>query len=69
MKRQVVKIINKGIYKVIHDDIAKYNPYTVYRVANGHQTKLTALEDLTICLYFLSEVISDRNSAYGYKAN
>lgn len=57
MKRQVAKIIHRGVYKVIFDDSTMNNPYTVYRISNGHTNKLIAYQDFASCMYYLSEVV------------
>ena len=59
MKRTIAKITNKGIYRVIYDTEAKYNPYTVYveRVESDgrHRRKVAEYADLESCLYYIAE--------------
>ncbi len=58
MRRTVAKIIHKGTYRVVFDDNAKCNPYTIYKEwhSNGkHIEKLTAYEDMTSCLYHIAQ--------------
>lgn len=60
MKRQVAKIVNNGIYKVIHDDSAAGNQYTIYKTTSGHQKKLDTRSDIAGCLYYIAEDIINR---------
>lgn len=51
MKRQVVKVINYGTWKVIHDDTKTVNPYRI--TLNGR--KVIDYQDLTSCLWYLTQ--------------
>ena len=62
MKKQIVKIIHNGIYKVIFDDSTKNNPYTIYKetyTADGrcHTKTLVRYQDFASCMYYLTEEI------------
>lgn len=51
MKRQVVKVINYGTWKVIHDDTKTCNSYRI--TLNGR--KVIDYQDLTSCLCYLTQ--------------
>lgn len=57
MKRQVVKMINNGVYTVIHDDQEKYNPYRVCYTACYHRKTLKKYGDLASALQYLTDII------------
>lgn len=61
MKKTVAKIIHKGTYRVVFDDNAKGNPYTIYReyYAGGgkHRQVIVRYEDMTSCMYHLAEEV------------
>ena len=56
MKKQIVKVIYYGQWKVIHDDSKSVNPYRI--LLNGK--KVIDYADLTSCLYHLSQVVEPR---------
>ena len=59
MRKTVAKIIHKGTYRVVYDDQAKNNPYTIYKEwydRGKHSTKLTAYADMTSCLYHIAQM-------------
>lgn len=56
MRKQLVKVIRYGTWKVVYDDARKTNPYRVY--LNGK--KAVDYADLTSCLYYLKEAIERR---------
>lgn len=62
MKKTVAKIIHNGTYRVVFDDNAIYNPYTIYYESydldgDFHARKVEAYADLVGCLYHLTEEV------------
>ena len=55
MKRQVVKVINYGVWKVIHDDTKTVNPYRI--MLNGR--KVQDYADLRSCLWHLAQSVEN----------
>lgn len=58
MKKTVAKIIHKGTYRVVFDDNAKGNPYTIYKewYNEGKHIKVIArYDDMTSCLYHIAQ--------------
>lgn len=57
MRRQVVKIVHYGTWRVIEDDAKKVNQFIVTK--NGH--KVIDYADLTSCLCYLTNEV-ERNA-------
>lgn len=59
MKKQILKMIDNGVFVVVHDDAQKYNPYRIYYewYNNGKQKNLLQkYADFGSCLLFLHDV-------------
>lgn len=58
MKKTVAKITHKGTYRVVFDDSANGDPYTIYKefYAGGNKHKLIVARypDMTKCLYHIA---------------
>lgn len=44
--KQIATMICHGTYKVIYDDKAKFNPFKVYHIADGHKKLVEKYADL-----------------------
>lgn len=71
MRKTVVKMICRGEYRVIFDDSAKRNPYTIYyewtelnQSGWNHKRtkKIEEYGDLPSCLCYLAAILKDKYS-------
>lgn len=65
MKRQIVKIVHYGTWRVVYDDQKKCNPFRVS--LNGKKVEDRA--DLASCLYLLASLVPAREAAAGILAD
>lgn len=72
MKKTVAKIIHKGTYRIVLDDKAEYNPYTIYHeyYAGGskHSKRVETYADMYSCMYHITHYIIDENFFKAKKA-
>ena len=62
MKRQVMKMVHMGVYKVIYDDEARFNPYKVYHIGYGtdgnkHQGKVAEYALMSDAILHLESIV------------
>ena len=54
--KQIATMICHGHYKVMYDDKAKYNPFKVYHIRDGHRKKIHEYADLGSAMMKLSNL-------------
>lgn len=64
MKRQIAKVICKGVYTCVYDDERKYNPYLIYRAWDGHKKKIDEYADFYSVMVRLTSIV-DATEAVG----
>lgn len=47
-----------GTWKIIQDDSARYNPFRVYWIADGHRRLLNKYADLASCLHYITQQLT-----------
>lgn len=70
MRKTVVKMICRGEYRVIYDDSAKVNPYTIHYKwtelsecgCRNRTKKIKEYGDLPSCLCYLAAILKDKYS-------
>lgn len=64
MKKTVAKISHKGTYRIVFDDKAQVNPYTIYHEwydQGKHSKKIETYADMYSCMYHITHYIIDEN--------
>lgn len=61
MRRQIAKVIHKGVYTVIHDDSVDVNQYRIIYTANNKRTQVKRYDDFKSCMWYLMNVVSEEN--------
>lgn len=59
MKRQIVKIIHKGIYTVIYNSGVSTNPFYIYFESNNKKHLQIRYADFGSCMYWLYDKIGN----------
>jgi len=65
MKRQVLKMMHKGTFEVIHDSNDKVNPYRIYCIyytpsecgLRKHKKQIAKYCDMISCLCYLRDLV------------
>lgn len=57
MKRQIAKVICKGIYTCVYDDERKVNPYLIYKAWDGHKKKIDEYADFYSAMDRLANIV------------
>lgn len=63
MKTQVAKMIHKGVYKVIYNDMLAINPYRVYYTADGSCKLVAKYADMASAMTYLRNVLLNLEGA------
>ena len=59
MRKQIVKIIYRGIYTVVYDDAVRFNPFRIYFERNGKKRLQEKYGDFSSCMYWLNSTIGN----------
>ena len=62
MKHQLLKMSCLGVYRVIVETEAKYNPYRITYTVGSHLKTVARYGDFASCVYYLSQVALAKNS-------
>lgn len=57
MKKQIAKVICKGVYTCVYDNERKNNQYVVYQTMNGKRKKLDDFYDFYHAMDYLANIV------------